>query len=227
MRKIQRTAVRVAALMALVVASTAPTTAQNLDALITSRDVEGLRERGPAVMSELASVYADTHDLDRRADIAGLFYALGWISPEAERVLFEDVHTDHRDLRINAQYALGRVSNDDRVVDVLFENMRSDHRWLFRDKAACSLAYDQIHLSDRQKVRLYLRLIDALGDPDAGTRALAIQVLVVQTGQDKGYDPNASVAARQVATQRWWQWLAEYRAHAQSGSTQSGSTESG
>ena len=44
------------------------------------------------------------------------------------------------------QWALGRVSDDPAVVDVLLENMRNDPNPLFRDKAACALAYDQIHL---------------------------------------------------------------------------------
>ena len=185
--------------------------ASNLDRLIANQDVEVLRQRGPGVMAELAAAY-ERSDLDTRARIAGLFYALGWISRDAERVLLQDVHTDHRGLRINAQYALGRVSNDNRVVDVLLDNMHRGDLWLFRDKAACSLAYDQIHLSERQKVRLYSKLIESLGHDDHVTRSLAIQVLVVQTGQNKGYDPSAATADRQRAIENWWRWLAEYRA---------------
>ena len=45
------------------------------------------------------------------------------------------------------QWALGRVSDDPDVVDVLLENMQNDPCPLFRDKAACALAYDQIHLA--------------------------------------------------------------------------------
>ena len=84
--------------------------------------------------------------------------------------------------------------------------------WLFRDKAACSLAYDQIHLSDRQKLRLYTRLIRSLDHPDRGTRALAIQVLQVYTGQSKGYSFDAAGAQRARLMEPWWRWLAEYRA---------------
>ena len=47
------------------------------------------------------------------------------------------------------------VSNDDDGVDTLATIMQGDASALFRDKAACALAYDQIHLSEAQKVRFY------------------------------------------------------------------------
>ena len=49
-------------------------------------------------------------------------------------------------------------------MDVLLDNMRNDANPLFRDKAACALAYDQIHLTEKQKVRLYEGLINSLND---------------------------------------------------------------
>ena len=89
--------------------------------------------------------------------------------------------------------------------------MRTDAKWLFRDKAACGLAYDQIHLTETQKVRLFGRMIEVLDAEDVGTRKLAIQVLAVYTGQRKGYDAGASPEARRASMERWRQWLTEYR----------------
>ena len=75
------------------------------------------------------------------------------------------------------QWALGRVSDDPAVIDVLLDNMRNDPVPLFRDKAACALAYDQVHLSPAQKLRLFEGLIGALDDPKLQVRQVAIQAL--------------------------------------------------
>jgi hypothetical protein len=180
--------------------------------LIARQDVQRLKEIGPSVLPEVLRLYAASDEAGR-ANIAWSLYHLGFESEEAKRLLMTDVHTEHEGLRVWSQYALGRVSNSDEVVDVLFANMmRTDSKWLFRDKAACGLAYDQIHLTEQQKVSLFQRLIDVLDDADSGTRGLAIQVLVVHTGQNKGYDANASAEARRASIERWRGWLEEYRA---------------
>jgi HEAT repeat protein len=179
--------------------------------LVARGDVEALKALGPSILPEVLRLYA-AGDEDKRANVASILYGLGWKSEEAMRLLMADVHTEHEGLRVSAQYALGRVSNSDQVVDVLFENMmRTDSKWLFRDKAACGLAYDQIHLTEQQKVRLFARMIEVLDDADAGTRQLAIQVLVVYTGQSKGYDPGSTGEARTASIEQWWKWLDEYR----------------
>lgn len=199
-------------LVPLVVATclVAPLQAESVAELVARQDVDSLREAGEGVLPEMVALYRQSNE-DGRANIAWLFYHLGWQSEAAKDVLMQDVRTEHQGLRIWSQYALGRVSNDDTVVDVLFENMRHGERWLFRDKAACGLAYDQIHLTEPQKIRLFQRLIDVLNDPDAGTRKLAIQILQVRTGQRKGYRPNASPEERRAQTEVWRAWLSEYR----------------
>lgn len=181
--------------------------------MVVASDDAGLQASGPGVLPEMVRLYAAS-DEDGRAAIAWMLYRLGWQSAEAERALMADIRTTHRDLRIAVQYALGRVSNDDAVVDALIDNMkRLDDKWIFRDKAACSLAYDQIHLTERQKVRLFARLILALEDPDLITRQLAIQVMAVHTGQTKGFDPGASDQLRTEQVETWWRWLDEYRSN--------------
>jgi len=125
----------------------------------------------------------------------------------------KDVHTSNRSLRLQVQWALGRVSNDDDVVDVLLANMENDANPLFRDKAACALAYDQIHLTEKQKARLYERLIQALSDPKVDVRRIALQALSIHTGQTKGFNPEAQVAERENSIRQWKLWLEEYKSN--------------
>jgi len=103
------------------------------------------------------------------------------------------------------------VSSDVSVVDVLLDNMQNDAQLLFRDKAACALANDQIHLSPAQKVHLYEGLIRALDDPKVDVQRIAALVLQIQTGQDKGFRFAGPPEARARAVEAWRQWLAEYR----------------
>jgi HEAT repeat protein len=179
--------------------------------LFPNLDVEALRARGPAVLPEMARLY-EASDVPGRRQIASAFYSLGWKSPEAKRVLMADVHTSDRELRLNVQWALGRVSADTDVVDVLLDNMQHDDNPLFRDKAACALAHDQIHLTEEQKVYLYERLVRAMRDPKPDVRAIAAKVLEIQTGQTKGFDPNAPQGEREASIRTWQRWLDEYRA---------------
>ncbi len=173
-------------------------------------NVEALKEIGQDVLPVLARLYESSNE-DQRIKIAHAFYQLGWKSEEAKRVLMRDVHTDNRTLRISVQYALGRVSNNEDVVEVLLNNMQNDLNPLFRDKAACALAYDQIHLTEEQKVRLYEGLIHALTDPKPQVRRIAIKALKIHTGQTKGFNPNAPVNDREAKIGEWGRWLEEYR----------------
>jgi hypothetical protein len=122
-----------------------------------------------------------------------------------------DVHTKNQSLRLQVQYALGRVSDDGDVVEVLLDNMQNDANPLFRDKAACALAYDQIHLTEKQKVRLYEGLINALSDPKVDVRSIARLALRIQTGQTKRFKATGSSTERELAVREWKKWLEEYR----------------
>jgi HEAT repeat protein len=172
-------------------------------------DIASLRKLGPKVMPILAAMYREG-DEGRRTAIANAFYDLGWQSDEAKAALLTDIATENRTLRLQVQWALGRVSDDSDVVDTLARIMQTDGNPLFRDKAACALAYDQIHLTERQKVRLYGHVIRALRDSKPQVRQIAAQVLQIHLGQNKGYDPNAPAPERESAVQRWERWLEEY-----------------
>ena len=190
--------------------ATATAVRDPLAAAVAADDLAAIKAMGPAVMPRLARLYA-TGDEQRRQHLATVFYRLRWKSEEAKDALMRDVHTPNQGLRISVQYALGAVSNDVAVIDVLLDNMQNDAQILFRDKAACALAYDQFHLTPAQKVHLYEGLIRALDDPKPDVRRISALVLQIQTGQDKGFRFADPPDARARAAEAWRQWLAEYR----------------
>ena len=192
-------------------ASATPPADAKVEALTAARDFEGIRALGPEVMPILVRLYR-AGGPERRADVANVFYWLGWKSEEAAKAMFEDSHTEHRRLRLAVQWALGRVSNDDVVVDTLLDTLVNDPEPLFRDKAGCGLASDQIHLTEAQKLRLYERLVDLLEAPDRETQSLAIRILKVHTGQWRGFHPALPPEQRAEGVERWRRWLDEYRA---------------
>jgi HEAT repeat protein len=203
-----------ALLAALCLAGAKPAgpTLQQVRTLVTPLeqiDVAKLRELGPRVMPHLITIYRSS-DEDTRAAIASVLYALGWKSKDARAALLDDIATSNQRLRLQVQWALGRVSDDTEVVDILAGIMRNDDNPLFRDKAACALAYDQIHLTERQKVALFARLIEGLSDEKPQVRAISIQALGIHTGQSKGFRPQAPLHERTRAVEAWKAWLAEY-----------------
>lgn len=178
---------------------------------VSAGDVAAIRQLGRPVLPALVGLY-ENGDEGLKAHVARTFYQLGWKSAEAKRVLMKDVHTTNAALRLQVQWALGRVSNDADVVDALIANMRDDENPLFRDKAACALAYDQIHLTDQQKVRLFAVLIEALNDEKEDVRSIAALALNIHTGQTKGFEASAPAAERARRIRAWKQWLEEYKA---------------
>lgn len=181
-----------------------------LSLLEPSPRFEELKALGPDILPLLAKAY-ESSPPPKRVEIARVFYRLGWESEDARRALMKDVHTQDQTLRLEAQWALGRVSHDDIVVDILLDNMQNDANPLFRDKAACALAYDQIHLTPRQKLHLFERLIEALRDRKLQVRAIALQALQIHTGQTKGFRPDAPDAEREERIRDWAHWLDDYR----------------
>jgi hypothetical protein len=217
MRNTGRRAVSgVLALFVLSAGSVAVSAPQNVlattrvQSLVSQRNVTALRDLGPPVIAVLVQLYRTSGEAQRAA-IAETFYTLGWKSSEAKQVLMQDVHTKNPELRLQVQWALGRVSADPDVVEVLLNNMMNDANPLFRDKAACALAYDQVHLSERQKVRLFEGLIQGLSDNKTDVRSIAILALNIQTGQTKGFDPNGAPPKREAAIREWRKWLDDYR----------------
>lgn len=188
------------------------TDAEVLELLGPPVRIDELRALGPVVLPVMAQLYSASDEEDR-THIARTFYRLGWQSQEAYEALIQDINTTNPNLRLQVQWALGRVSGEDQVVDTLLGIMRNDKSALFRDKAACALAYDQVHLNERQKADLYGGLIDGLSDPKTQVRQISIQALKIHTGQTKGFAPNGGATQRSHSVREWQEWLEEYRAN--------------
>ena len=184
---------------------------ESIRALVVSGDWPSLKAQGPAVLPTLVKLYQKAGEQER-AQLALAFYQLSWKSPQAKAVLMQDVHTNNPHLRLQVQWALGRVSADDDVVQTLLQNMQNDGNPLFRDKAACALAYDQVHLTPAQKIKLYEGLVRALEDPKPDVRSIAALALQIHTGTSRGFNGSAAVADRAPALSAWKRWLEEYRA---------------
>lgn len=178
---------------------------------VSGHNLAAIKALGQPVLPKLVRLYETAADEGFKARVAQTLYELSWKSPEAKRALMKDMHTTSSDLRLQVQWALGRVSNDQDVVDTLLANMRDDSNPLFRDKAACALANDQIHLSERQKIRLFAALIDALDDDKLDVRSIALQALSIHTGQTKGFNPGGSQVERERKIRVWQRWLEEYK----------------
>jgi hypothetical protein len=161
------------------------------------------------VLPQLVSLYRESGPHERAA-VARAFYGLGWKSEEAKQVLLADLATQDVELRLQAQWALGRVSADPEVVDRLFANMENDPNLLFRDKSACALANDQIHLDPQARLAMMRRVVEHLESSDPETRSLAVRILQVWTGQAKGFLPGAPPEHRAAAVARWRLWLVDY-----------------
>lgn len=187
------------------------TLSQRVTLALEANDREGIRAIGPEAIPALVFHYETGTD-PLRLQIAQLFQDLAWPSPDVERALMNDIRVQNVELRLAVFYALGRVSSDPEVVAALLDTMQNDPNPLFRDKAACALAYDQIHLQEPQKVQLYAGLIQALSSPEQQVQALAIQALSILTGQTKGFHPAFPPDRQQRSIEMWERWLTEVKA---------------
>src|SRR5262249_54521082 len=98
---------------------------------VAGHNVGAIRALGRTVLPKLVQLYEASKDAAFKARVAQTLYELGWQSPEAKLALMKDVHTLDSNLRLQVQWALGRVSSDQDVVDTLFANMRNDSNPLF------------------------------------------------------------------------------------------------
>lgn len=185
-----------------------------LDRLISSKNINvpELRSMGPDIMPDLVTLYKKGDSM-RRATIAWVWYQLEWKSAAAREVMLSDIDATHKDLRLQVQWALGRVSDDTEVVQVLLDKMMNDPNPLFRDKAACALASDQIHLNDHQRVEILDGLITGMESNNPQVRDISIKAMKIQTGQTKQYSPTDSAGQRAQKIQNWRRWLDEYKSN--------------
>lgn len=184
---------------------------QQVTRLVDADDADGLRALGDEAVASMVWLYELSEEAERTR-LANLFYKMGVRSQVAERALVRDFHSENVELRLAVQYALGRVSDDPMVIETLLYTLENDRDPLMRDKAACALAYDQIHLDAKRKVRIYEGLIAALSNPKAQVRAVSIQALSILTGQTKGFHALYPEDRRERSIAMWQHWLEEYRA---------------
>ena len=176
-----------------------------LEDAVAADDLEAIKAMGP--LSCRASPLYGAADEERRQRLA-TSSSPGVEVRRSERRVDEGRPHPNRACA-SVQWALGRVSNDVRVTSCSTTCRTTPSS--FRDKAACALAYDQVHLTPAQKVHLFEGLIHALDDPKMDVRRIAVTVLQIQTGQDKGFRFAGPPDARARAVEAWRQWLAEYR----------------
>jgi HEAT repeat protein len=184
---------------------------QQVTRLVEADDADGLRALGEEAVTSMVWLY-ELSEESERIRLANLFYKMGVRSQVAERALVRDFHSENVELRLAVQYALGRVSDDPMVIETLLYTLENDRDPLIRDKAACALAYDQIHLDAKRKVRIYEGLIAALSNPKSQVRAVSIQALSILTGQTKGFHALFPEDRRERSIAMWQHWLEEYRA---------------
>jgi len=178
--------------------------------LINDNEYQEMVAMAPGIVDSLIRIYDVSDDPKQKAKVARAFYQLGVVSEQAERLLMENLDTTDVSLRLQSQWALGRVSRSPEVPSRLLDIMRNDPSPLFRDKAACALAYDQIHASPVDKLLIYQGLVEGLTDEKPDVRQISLLALKIHTGQTKGYDYNADPAQRDQAIARWREWLREY-----------------
>lgn len=184
---------------------------QKVTRLVEAGDADGLRALGDEAVTSMVWLYELSEEAER-IHIANLFSRMGVRSQVAERALVRDFESGNVELRLAVQRALGHVSDDPMVIETLLYTLENDRNPLVRDKAAAALAYDQIHLDERRKVRIYEGLIAALSNPKVQVRAVSIQALSILTGQTKGFHPLFPEDRRERSIAMWNQWLADYRA---------------
>lgn len=171
-----------------------------------------IRHFGYAAIPILTELYAEAESNSQKAKIASVFWRLGWKSPAIEAALMDDLDSEDAGLKVQVQWGIAKSSSSDKVIKKLLYNLENDQSPFVRDKAACALASDFIHISATQRLMLLRGLVDGLDNDIHQVRASSIQALQIQTGQTKGFYANASAGQRAAAIKEWLDWLDEYQA---------------
>ncbi|HYU32634.1 MAG TPA: HEAT repeat domain-containing protein [Thermoanaerobaculia bacterium] len=187
------------------------TLSQRVTLAVEANNLKELQAIGPKAIPALLFLY-ETGDDQLRLQLAQTFHDLAWQSTEVEHALMGDIRSHSVELRLAVYYALGRVSDNPEVVATLLDILQNDPNPLLRDKAACALAYDQVHLKKPEKVQLYAGLIQALSNPERQVQAVAIQALSILTGETKGFSPVLGADRQQRSIEMWQRWLGELQA---------------
>ena len=172
--------------------------------------IEEIRSFGYGAIPILTELYEEADTNLEKSRIAWAFWKLGWKSPEIEEALIEDLDSSDANLKVWVQWGIAQSTVNDTVIRKVLYNLENDPSPFVRDKAACALASDFVHISESQRVLIYRGLIDGLSNDTQQIRASSIQALKVKTGQTKNYNAAGDAASREEAITAWNEWLEEY-----------------
>lgn len=180
--------------------------------LLDQKDIplEEIETFGYDAIPFLTELYAEADNNLDKSRIAWVFWRLGWKSTEIEQALLPDLDTSDANFKVWVQWGIAKSTQSDEVINKLLFNLENDPSPFVRDKAACALASDFIHISPTQRITILRGLVDGLSNETQQIRGSSIQALLVQTGQTKNYVATADVSSRAQAIDVWEEWVDEY-----------------
>ena len=90
-------------------------TPERITTILHSQRYEELKPFGADALDPLLSMY-EGGDIRARTQVSSALYYLSLKSERARELLYKDLHTPDESLRLQVQWALGRVSSDESVV---------------------------------------------------------------------------------------------------------------
>jgi hypothetical protein len=175
-----------------------------------TRPIQDIKEYGYGAIPILTELYKEAESNREKSKIADVFWRLGWKSPQIEEALMGDLDSTDEGLKINVQWGIAKSTQSSEVINKLLYNLEYDSSALVRDKAACALASDFIHISPEQRIVILRGLIKGLSNDIQQVRNSSILALAIQTGQRKGFVATADADSRTESITVWHEWLDEY-----------------
>lgn len=172
--------------------------------------VHEIEHFGYGAIPILVELYSEAQTNLEKSRIAWVFWRLGWKSPEIEHAMAADLESDDANLKVWVQWGIAKSTQSSEVINKLVYNLENDPSPFVRDKAACALASDFIHISPSQRLIILKGLVAGLDNEILQVRKSSLQALQIQTGQSKGFVPNADEQARAESIAEWHKWLEEY-----------------
>lgn len=172
--------------------------------------VDEIESFGYGAIPILTELYSEAESNSEKSRIAWVFWRLGWKSPEIEQAMAADLESNDANLKVWVQWGIAKSTQSSEVINKLVYNLENDPSPFVRDKAACALASDFIHISPSQRLIILKGLVAGLDNEILQVRKSSLQALQIQTGQSKGFVPTAEEAERAQSIAEWNQWLEEY-----------------
>ncbi len=172
--------------------------------------VEDIEHFGYSAIPILTELYRESADTRKKSRIAHVFWRLGWQSTEIEDALMDDLDAKDPYLKVQVQWGIAKSTQSNKVIEKLLHNLENDPSPFVRDKAACALASDFVHISPEQRLNIISGLIGGLSNEIKQVRSSSILALKIHTGQTKGFVAADTLSNRNKSIERWNLWLTEY-----------------